>query len=407
MLSSSRKGGLSVAAGVTAACLGGTAGAAQVYYQPVVVLSTAYNTNIDLDPLHKQGAEGYFADVATNLGIATRTSDTVFQPRLLYNYYPSASYRNRLEGFLTMSGRYAWQRDRLNIIGLFDHRDDVNAEQPAAEANPIAPGTGNNPGGTGQVRTGTTRNYLFFDPTWTHSLTPLSNVGVDAQYQGMRYSPADTGHIDFNFYQGRLFYAKTIDLRTDFSVGAFGSRYQANTIDSHANSAGVQFNAGYNWTQVLKSDLQVAWQHTKFEETEPKVIEATGNPWSATLGTTYQQQVSSYRLSIGRAIQPNSGGGLFTTDQIRAQYNRDFTQRLHFMGAVRLFKDRTTTGNVGQVNTRNYATGTVRLEYSLTQRIFMAGSYTYIYQKYRLDPNSAQANIASLSFGYRGLGQQQ
>src|SRR5690349_7960096 len=101
-----RKRGLSTAVGVTAACLSATAGAAQVYYQPIILLSTAYNTNIDLDPVTKRSAEGYFVDAATNIGIATRTSDTVLQPRLLYNYYPSATYRDRLEGFLTLNGRY-------------------------------------------------------------------------------------------------------------------------------------------------------------------------------------------------------------------------------------------------------------------------------------------------------------
>jgi hypothetical protein len=394
------------AAGAAAAAFGAAAGAADFYYQPIVSLSTSYNTNIDLEPTNRQAAEGYFADVATNIGIATPQSDTMLQPRLLYNYYPSASQRNRLEGFLNLNHRYSWQRDRFTLAGFFDHRDDVNAEQPSAVANPVNPDLGNTSPSTGLVQVGTTRNYTILDPTFSHLLTPLSSIGFAAEYQRMDYSPQNTnGHLDFNYYQGRLFYAKTIDLRTDFQIGAYGSKYQSGSIDSHSTSGGVQLNGGYNWSQVLRSDLTVQWQHTKFQETSPNQIDVSNNPWAATLTTTYKEQISSYRFSIGRTIYPSSAGGLYTTDQVRGQYDRDFTQRLHFTGAVRYFRDRTTTGVSGDT-TRDYATGNVRMEYMLSRTFFVAGSYTYVYQKYRVQTNSAEASVVGVSFGYRGLERQ-
>jgi hypothetical protein len=42
----------------------------------------------------------------------------------------------------------------------------------------------------------------------------------------------------------------------------------------------------------------------------------------------------------------------------------------------------------------------------LTPRLFVATSYTYLYQKYRFDLNSAQADVINVSFGYRGLDRQ-
>jgi hypothetical protein len=122
----SRKHTLAAATGLAATLVGTTAGA-EIWTQPVVTLSSSYNTNIDLDAGPSRSAVGYFADIADNIDIATRTSDNVLQPRLLYNYYPSASYRNRLEGFLNSYTAYRWQRDRFTMIGYFDHRDDKNA----------------------------------------------------------------------------------------------------------------------------------------------------------------------------------------------------------------------------------------------------------------------------------------
>lgn len=392
--------------GTAAAAFGTAAGAAEIFYQPIVTLSSAYNTNIDLDN-PKTRAVGYFADALTNIGIATPQSETMLQPRLLYNYYPTLSGRNRLEGFLNLNSHYSWQRDKLNLYGSFTHRDDQNVEQPGAVQNTVNPDVANTNPTTGRVVVGTTLNYLVLDPTYTHLLTPLSSIGVAAEYQRADWSPSDTaGHLNFDYYLGRLFYAKTIDLRTDFSVGAYGSRYQASAIDSHSTSGGLQFSGGYNWTQVLRSNLTLQWQRTKLvENNDPHFFNVTSSPWGAAFTTVYKEQISSYSFSIGRTIYPSTAGALYTTDQVRGQYDRDFTQRLHFTGALRYFRDRTTTGVLGD-NTRDYATGSVRMQYMMTPTFFVAGNYNYSWQKYRANPNSASGSVVSVSFGYRGLDRQ-
>ena len=410
MSSSSRKlGGAGrqlTAASVVAMISAAPAGAAEFYYQPIVSLATAYNTNLDLTPVaaEKRGAEGYYADAATTIGIATPQSETNLQPRLLYNYYPSATDRNRLEAFLTGISRYSWQRDRLNISGYYDHRDDVNAEQPGATV-----GAGNTTPTTGNPLVGITRDYLILDPTYTHLLTPLTGIGFAGEYQRLSYSQEDANHIAYNFYQGRLFYSKTIDLRTGFAVGVYGNRYEGQTIESHSTSGGLQASGDYNWTQTLHSSLTVQFQETKFRQATDTGVDLsqTSHPWAANLSTKYDAQTSRYTFSLGRTIYPSSAGGLYTTDQVQAQYDRDFTQRLQFTGALRVFRDRNTDAAASSANYRNYGAASLRVQYMLTQRIFVATSYTYLYQKFRFDTNSADANVVYVSIGYRGLDRQQ
>jgi hypothetical protein len=396
-------------AGIVAAIAAAPAGAADIYYQPIVSLSTAYNTNLDLSPLasDKRSAEGYYADAATTIGIATPQSETNLQPRVLYNYYPTASDRDRLEAFLNGNSRYSWQRDRINITGTFDHRDDVNAEQPgAADENTVNPGTGNTTPTTGRTLVGVTRNYLILDPTYTHQLTALSGMGVAGEYQRMSYSQEDSNHIGYDFYQGKLFYSKTIDLRTGFEFGVYGNHYESKVVDSHSNSGGVQAGAGYNWTQTLHSNLSVQFQQTQFRETtDTRDVAVTSHPWAANFSTVYDAQTSKYTVSLGRTIYPSSAGGLYQTDQVRAQYDKDYTVRLHFTAAIRVFRDRNVSGVVND-DYRNYGAGNLRVQYMLTPRLFVATSYTYLYQKYRFDLNSAQADVVNVSFGYRGLDRQ-
>jgi hypothetical protein len=402
--------GLTVAAAVATLCAVTPASAAEIYYQPIVQLSTAYNTNLDLTPVasEKRGAEGYYADAATTVGIATPTTETTVQPRVLYNYYPSASDRNRLEAFLNGNGRYAWQRDHIQWYGTYDHRDDVNAEQPgAADTNTVNPGTSNNTPTSGLPLVGITRDYLIVDPTYTHSLTPLSGIGVAGEYQYMGYSHEDSGHIGFDFYQAKLFYSKEIDLRTDFQVGVFGNHYTARFGDARSSSGGATGTLTYNWSQVMHSSLSGSVQQTDFSETrDGGNFSVKSHPWSAVVNTVYDAgELTKYSFYLGRSIFPSSVGGLSQIDQARAQYDHDFTPRLHFTGAVRVFRDKTVSG-VQDPNYRNYGTASLRVQYMLTQRIFVASSYTYVYEKYKFDPNSADASVINVSIGYRGIERQ-
>lgn len=396
--------GVAAIAGMTA--IAPAAFAAEIYYQPIVSLSSAYNTNLDLDQA-KLSAVGYYADAASIVGIATPTSQTTFMPRVFYNYYPTQSFRNRLEEFFNLNGNYSWQRDRFSINGLFNHRDDTNTQFASATFNPVTPGLGNT-ANTGRIQVGTTSNWLILDPTYSHTLTPLSRIGLSGEYQRMDFSNTNTSNnVSFNYYVGRVFYAWTQSQRTDYSVSVFGSRYQATNISSKSTSEGVSGDMKYSWTQTLTTDLSASYQRVKLDETSPRVFSQSSNTWGANLSTVYTGNggISSYRVILGRTIAPSSAGGLFATDQIRGQYDRDLTERLHFVGALRYFRDHTVAG-VSNNDTRDYLTSFLKLQWMMTRRIFIAGTYTYVYQKYIVDPNSESANVVSLQIGYRGLERQ-
>jgi hypothetical protein len=406
MLSLSRKRAYGAAAAGAALTVGTTAGAAEFYYQPVIQVASQYNTNVNLDPTTKQSAVGYYTDALTNIGISTPRSDTTLQPRLVYNYYPSIKRRDVLEAFLNLNTRYAWQRDRVALNGLYDHRDDVNAEQPGAAQNPVNPGAGDNTATSGQTALGVRRDYLILNPSYQHLLTPLSSVGLSGQFQRMSYNVEDqSGHIGFDYYQARAFYGQNINERLDFSVGAIGSSYNATSINAHATTEGVSLTSGYDWTPVLHSQLTAEVVHVKFDELSPKQIQSTGNAWASTFTTTYKEQISSYRILIGRTIFPSTAGGLFTIDQVLGQYDRDLTQRLHFLGALRYFREETTIGARGN-DRRYYASGIVRMQYMMTQTIYVAGYVQHNYQKYSVQPNSAGSNMVGIAFGYAGLQRQ-
>ena len=195
---------------------------AEVYVQPIASLATAYNSNVELavPPAPRTSAVSYYADASSVIGVATPTSETTILPRLLYNYYPTQHDLDRLEGFLSLNSHFSWQRDRLSLIGYYDHRNDLNAEQPGAQYNTVTPGVGGTTSTSGRVALGTVRDFLEFQPNYAHYLTPLSLVGVAAEYQRAHFTPDDpSGHVDYNYYLGRGYYTYTVSprLETTFS----------------------------------------------------------------------------------------------------------------------------------------------------------------------------------------------
>ena len=410
-----RKRGTSRRNTILAACAAGASlapvgsgWAAEFYYQPIVQLSTVYNTNVLLDPVNKQSGEGYFADAATNIGIATPNSITNLQPRLLYNYYPTVSGLNRLEGFLNMNTAYRWARDDFQMTGFYDHRDDLNAEHPAAEDNQVNPGVGTTTPSTGRVLTNTTRDWVILDPQYTHKLTALTSLQLGGEYQRLSYNNQDTaGHVPFNYYLGRIGYNWIASPRIDYTFGVFGARYTAGTIDSDSTTEGVSGQMQFNYSQALSLHLSTSYDHSQVQRTTQinGREENSANTWSAVASAVYTGQITKYHFSIGRSIVPGGNGGLFATDQVQGQYDRDVTPRLKFTAAARLFRDHTVVGFTGN-DTRFYSAANFRVQWMMTRTIFVGGTYNAMWQKYEVDTNGAYANRVGVFIGYKGLDRQ-
>jgi hypothetical protein len=313
---------------------------------------------------------------------------------------------DRVEGILNGNYQYSFeQRDRMNLIGYYDHRDDVNAEQPGAQDNAINPGVGTTTPSTGQVIKGVVRDYLILQPSYTHLLTPLSNISLGGEYQRLSYNNEDTDHVPFDYYLGRLAYNWGPTQRLGLGVNAFGARYTAGLIDASSNTGGIGGNVRYAWTPALSGSVTASYQRTDVKEPSRDFTQ-TSNEWAAQAAVTYAGQITTYRATVGRVIVPGAAGGLFATDQVQGQIDRDLTQRLHLMAAVRYFRDRTITGVRGN-DTRDYARTDLSLRYMMTRTLFISGAYNFTWQKYVIDPTGASANRIYLSIGYMGLERQQ
>jgi hypothetical protein len=378
--------------------------AAEVYYQPIASLSAETNSNIDLDSGPHHRIEGYLADAATIIGIATQNSSSTFRPRLVYRTYPGDAPDDRLEAYLDFNTQYRTQRSNLVFTGTLERQDEFNAEQTAAVFNDINPGQPL--ADTGRVTVGGTRDSASVFPKYTYNFSPIIGAGFSGQYTNIIYSPsAISNHVDFEYYAGRAFLSWAFSPRSVFSAGAIGSKYQATKFYSQATGVGANAEVDTTWNPLISTEFTVLDQRTKIDAVLPAVLDTSVNAWGASAAVIYKTQVSQFRLNAGRAISPSGGGGVYTVDRLQFQYDRNVNARFSYRGALVGLKVRALTANIEGDN-RTYAQVFGEAKWMLTPTWFVSGGVQYSWQKYDFNQPSDANNRIYLRIGYQGLGQQ-
>lgn len=384
--------------------------AAEVYIQPSASLTAENDSNLDLNPGPNPEVQGYLASAGSLFGISTPSTDTTIRPRLEYRDYPKDSQDNRLEGYLDLKSEYRGPRSDASILGTFDHQDDFNAEFSSAlynDFNPVQPTAPQ----TGKAVTGVVRDSVLLLPQYEYSISPLWNVGVSGIYQGLRYHPANTNFlVDFDYYQGKAFVSWATGPRSQISVGAYGSNYQATQIDSQATGAGGSLDLDTKWTPLLSTNFSAVYQRTNIYQhiiggPPSQQLDAEVNVWGATFGAVYKGQVAQYRFNIGRIITPSGGGGIYVNDQAQFQYDRNLTQRLSFTGAMIALRNRGITSNLNG-DDRDYLQTVVELKWMWSPTWYVQGGYQYAWQKFEYNPDGAANNRIFIRVGYLGLPRQ-
>jgi hypothetical protein len=378
--------------------------AAEVYYQPIVSLQAERDSNLDLDPGVKQWVEGYIADAATLIGIATPNTDTVIKPRIIYRYYPDDSADDRLEAHLDFNTDYRTQRSNASLSGSIQHLDEFNAEQTAATYNDVNPGL---PVGadTGKITTGATRDSAFLAPKYLYNITPVIGVGATGQFQVVSYSPSDENHNNYDYYQGRAYMRWAFSQSSDAQLGGFGSKFDSTHLGNSSTGSGATLDLNTSWTPLLSTKVSLLYQHTSINDVTPDPLNISVNAWGATVGTIYKTQLDQFRLDLGRTISPSGSGGLYNVDRVQFQDDRSLTTRLSITGAVVGLKTHALTANIAG-DDRKYAQAIVELRWMMTRYWFVQGGYQYAWQKYQFDVDSAANNRVYVQFGYQGLTRQ-
>jgi hypothetical protein len=401
-------GGLLVVTVIAGALCAIPAQAAQTYWQPEVEVSVEQHTNRNLaiNPDLEQDIHGYALSAGILWGYVTPTSDTRLFPRVRVQNFPDDDDAERTEQYFDFS---TWhqpsERTTWDLVGRYAREDATRTELGGAEFDDFDPDDPTDGAGTGVVTGDEARTRAQLRPRYTHRFSELTGIAIGGLAETVRYSSDFANRTEFDYYELRTQVTRQHTERTRFAGGPVVSRYETRDDLNTTDDYGVELAMEHQWSEVQRfggglwvrrSEVEV-WQGTF-------LLSETQTNYGFDLNWMYRTELGRLRANAGRTLRPSSSGNMVTQDQLRVQYDHDFSERLSMRTAVRAYT-RESVGSFGTGNSdRDYARGELGLTWMLTPTMFVSGRYEYTWSDIASDGTSAKNHAAIVSFGYRGLG---
>lgn len=408
----SRRPATALRLALLAACtvpVANAAWAADTYFIPEIDLRAEYNSNyaLEQDDVGRTSLSGAIVDATALFGIDTPRSKTSIRPRLKWQEYPDSEdvlgiEPEPLEAFLLLRSEYEWERSNALLVGRYSLQDSINSETPSGVFDPLDPNFGNDPDAE-RIFVGETVERFELRPTFTHSVSERMRAGAELLYQGARYDSEGTQqNTDFDFAQFEGFLAWAVDPVSDFTAGAYVSKYEAKDDSAETESYGGRLRYAYRWSKLVGFEATMFHETSDITDFVPVRAEESTSDWGGTLTAYRRQDVGAWRFTVGRRFIPTGSGGKATSDQLRLQYDRNLSERLKFNSAAR-YETQAALTEAGARDDRDFARLDLSIEWMLAPTWYLRGGYSYIWQDREEDPSDVSNNRAFVSIGYRGL----
>jgi hypothetical protein len=383
--------------------VGGSAEAAQVYYQPKAEVATEVDTNRNLvSDGSKQTSEGYAAEVGGLFGIGTPTSDTTIRPDVRFTDYAKAK-EHELHGLLDFSSQYRAQRWGGNLSGRFDRDATYGSELPNAQFNPVNPNLPTTPE-TGRISTDTTRTVTTLVPAYGYDLTPRLRWDLTGTFQRVDYSGTSaSNYIPYSYYLAGTGATWAYNPRMDVSVSVFGSHESAKDDSGTVKARGGRLGLNFKWSKQFSGHLELTVERDDSKLIKPVVVDKSSTGVGLTFVTSWKGEVSKFQLSTGRTYTPSGAGGTFRADQLQAEYHRDLTQRLALSAGGRFVRYQSESGT-DRGNNYDYVNAFAGLKWAATRTWYVSGGIEYLRRKIVPPIGTANNGMVYVAFGYQGLG---
>jgi len=383
-----------------------SADASDTYFLPAATVGPEYNSNRNMSPdaSTAKSVEGYTAIAEAIFGVRTPRSSSELRPRIRYQAFPSYREYNRTEGWLDLNSKFSTERSEFTVIGKYSRQDQFTADFVNVAFDPFDP----NPQPTadsGNIKVAETRTLTELRPSFVYRWNATTGVGADFQVQDLRYSAAVAlDKQDYDNWQGNLHLVHRVSPQTELSAGGYVGRFETKDGLNKTNSVGALLGLSHNWSKENSSALSLVAERNKAEILAPVPSEETSTDWGVQFSTLRRGEVSRLRFAIGRQLTPSGSGGRASRDEIRAQYDRNLSQRLVFASALRAFQQRALSAKNGNSSSnRDVVAVELSLNWAVTPTWFFSGGYAYNWQDVVSATGSANNNRVFVTFGYRAL----
>ena len=110
---------------------------------------------------------------------------------------------------------------------------------------------------------------------------------------------------------------------------------------------------------------------------------------------TYRSERSQWEMRLSSQPAPSGIGVLLTTDRLDLDYRYRVSERVNFFANANVGAQKAVDSRVNQ--DRNFARGSLRLDYRLSEQWYVAGRYQYSWQDAEFFTDTADASAGFLS----------
>jgi hypothetical protein len=398
----------SAAIGLALAGLG-TAADADWEVVPEAAIVALTDDNIRLLPesagLHTSSAMSL--DMKLRISTLGERGGFYFDPRVRIDEYADQADEdlNGTDTFLRTYGERSWERATLGFLFDYDLQDVRDAE--LADATPDDPNIDLPPDAdTGIAVVDDERERRVFAPYAEITLSERSDLVLEAQIFEIAYENAQFARrMDFVDTQFAAGIVRRVDERNEVSARLVGGEYSADFNQNNTRTFGVlgAFSRplSRNWTFGLTAG--VSRSDYTFVDEQGQVVVNADTYFTPGLSFRQRPERNTINIDVSQEADPNSGGFLTVRDQLWVYLSRAMSERLTGEIGLRGYSS-TSLDDVVADDDRDYFQLDLRLEWFMTERMSVSGTYTYTTQKVQdFSANDATSNAIYFAFGYRGL----
>jgi hypothetical protein len=381
--------------------------AAQTHWQPRFETGVEQNTNrnLALDPDQEADVTGYVATAELLYSYVTPRTETRVQPRLRIQNYPDQDDADRSEQFFDFSTVHqATERTAYDLVARYSRQDAFRTELGEAEFDDFDPEDPTDGVEGAAVIGADTRTRAQLRPGFKHEFSELTGIAVGGVAETVRYKSDLVDRQDYDYFELRTLLTRQHTPRTEWAGGPMIARYETRDGNNQTDDYGFELGMTHQWSELARFGAGAFVRRSDIEIVrEAEIGTETQTNYGFDVNVLRRTEQGRLRLSAGRSLRPTSRGAMTTTDEIRVQYDHDFSERVTMRTALRAYTQDSVGDLAGGGSDRDYARAELTLTRMMTPTVYVRGRYQYTWRDRAQDATSADNHAVMVSVGYRGL----
>lgn len=377
--------------------------AQQWKFEPVVLVGAEYNDNIRLIRDDRLAIDGTALIIDANARFVRRaeTSEVRIAPRVRsWNYTDNSveDFNDFLFDFFAMKQT---QRGEFGFQTRLAREDILNAEIDDPDFdNPDV----NDPVNldTGRIQVAGERDRVIVTPYFNYDLTEALGFGIRANYIDVDYDENQFNLIDYtSAYLGTELEFRVSE-RSAWSLGAFGTNYDAdaNVALNESQTVGADIGFRRQFSQTLEGWIRVGYQNIESDVTiVGVVVPESDNVTLFSAGLTQQNEISRVVLEASQDVDPNGSGFLQKRSQLRFRYERQLSPKMFGRIQARVQNSEELSELTNRLE-RDFQRYRIGLEWRLSRKWSIQADYEYTYQDYNDEVGDASSNAVAIGVVY-------